>query len=124
MTQFAYNTLLKSSFYKSYFIANKFNWQAVPQISKSEFMPAFDQINTKGIKLNEAMKVAIDAEQSRDFKNNLNGITVGLSTGTSGKRCLFLVSENEKAQWVALVMSRVIKPKLFNKQKLPFPQGK
>ncbi len=64
--------------------------------------------------------MAIEAEQTRSFKSEINGITVGLSTGTSGKRGLFLVSENERAQWAALIMSRVIKPKFFKKQKVAF----
>ncbi|MCX6207888.1 MAG: adenylate synthase [Bacteroidetes bacterium] len=120
MNRFAFKTLIKSKFYQPYFIGNKFNWTTVPQISKTEFMAEFNQINTLGIDLNEAMKVAIDSEKLRNFKNDLNGVTVGLSTGTSGKRGLFLVSENEKANWVALVISRVIKPRLFRKQKIAF----
>ncbi len=120
MNRFAFKTLIRSVFYQPYFKANKFNWNEVPQISKPVFMAEFNLINTKGIKLNDAMQVAIESEKSRNFKNNLNGITVGLSTGTSGKRGLFLVSENEKAHWVALVISRVIRPKLFKKQKIAF----
>jgi putative adenylate-forming enzyme len=120
MNRFAFTTLIRSVFYQPYFKANKFNWNAVPQISKAAFMAEFDLINTKGIKLNEAMQVAIESEKSRNFKSNLDGITVGLSTGTSGKRGLFLVSENEKAHWVALVISRVIRPKLLKKQKIAF----
>jgi putative adenylate-forming enzyme len=118
--QFAKNTLPKSKYYQKYFRNNKFDWESVSQISKLEFMTEFDDINTKGIKLTEAMEVAIKSEKTRDFKSEIKGITVGLSTGTSGKRGLFLVSESERAQWVALVMKRVLKPKLFRKQKIAF----
>ena len=118
--KFANKVLRKSKFYSKYFVENQFDWSLVPEISKTDFMHHFDEINTKGILLNHAMKVALDAENSRDFKSEINGITVGLSTGTSGKRGIFLVSENERAKWVALVMSRVIKPKLFKKQKVAF----
>jgi putative adenylate-forming enzyme len=120
MNTFAKKTLTKSRFYLPYFCNNVFNWNAVQQITKTEFMDSFDEINTKGIKLDEAMQVALRAEHARDFKSVLNGQTVGLSTGTNGKRGLFLVSENERAHWVALVMTRVIKPKLFKKQKVAF----
>ncbi|MGL5889073.1 MAG: F390 synthetase-related protein, partial [Bacteroidia bacterium] len=48
------------------------------------------------------------------------GITVGLSTGTSGKRGLFLVAETERAQWAALVITRIIKPELFKKKRVAF----
>lgn len=120
MNIFVRETLTKSKFYQAYITNNQFNWQAVPQITKTVFMESFDKINTCNISIDEAMKLALNAELSRDFKNEINGITVGLSTGTSGKRGLFLISENDRALWVALVMSRVIKPKFFKKQKVAF----
>lgn len=66
------------------------------------------------------MDVALEAERTRDFSRTVNGLTVGLSTGTSGRRGLFVVSEDERAQWSALVISRVIRPRLFRKQKIAF----
>ncbi|TAH19243.1 MAG: adenylate synthase [Cytophagales bacterium] len=120
MNVFAKKILTKSKFYRAFMLNGQFDWQAVPQITKTEFMEAFDSINTCQISIDVAMKLALEAEVSRDFKNKINGITVGLSTGTSGKRALFLVSENERAWWVALVMARVMKPKFFKKQKVAF----
>ncbi len=120
LKQFANKTLQKSVFYSRYFKHKIFDWVSVPQITKKVFMESFNEINTKGIKLEEAMEVALQAEKSRNFKSEINGITVGLSTGTDGKRGLFLVSEDERALWVALVMTRVIKPKIFQKQKVAF----
>lgn len=117
---FANEVLTKSRFYAPYRVNGKFLWESVPQIAKAEFMENFDAINTCGIKKEEAMQLALEAEKSRDFKSEINGITVGLSTGTSGKRGIFLVSENERAKWTALVLSRVIRPQLFRKQKIAF----
>jgi len=117
---FASNTLIKSAYYLPYFTNNQLDWNLVPQISKNEFMNSFNEINTKGILLDDAMEIAISSEKSRTFKSEINGVTIGLSTGTSGKRGVFLVSENEKAQWAALVISRVIRPKLFKKQRIAF----
>ena len=79
-----------------------------PVQEKSEFMRDFESINTRGIKLDEAMKVALDAEHCRDFSSTISGVTVGLSTGTSGSRGLFLVSEKERAYWVAIVLQRIL----------------
>jgi putative adenylate-forming enzyme len=120
MKIFASKTLIKSTYYLPYFIKNQFNWDLVPQITKTEFMNSFNEINTQGILLEEALEIAITSEKSRTFKSEINGVTIGLSTGTSGKRGLFLVSESEKAQWVALIISRVIRPKLLKKQKIAF----
>ncbi|HMP28299.1 MAG TPA: adenylate synthase [Saprospiraceae bacterium] len=117
---FGKRTLQKSPYYKRYLKNGVLDLSNMPQISKNQFMENFDAINTKGIVKKEAFRVALDAEHIRNFKSEIKGITVGLSTGTSGKRGLFLVSENERAQWVALVMTRVIKPKIFKKQKIAF----
>ncbi len=120
MSTFANAILSKSIFYKKYFVGQSYDWSSVPLISKTEFMAHFDDINTVNIKKEDALKIALDAENSRNFKSELAGITVGLSTGTSGKRGIFLVSKNERAMWVALVMHRVIKPRLLKKQKVAF----
>lgn len=117
---FAQKVLSKSKFYAPYWVGKTFDWEAVPQISKSEFMANFDAINTQKITHAEALEVALEAENSRDFKSEIRGITVGLSTGTSGKRGIFLVDGDERALWVALVMHRVIKPRWFKKQKVAF----
>lgn len=120
LKKFARNVLSRSTYYKRFIQSGKFDLGIVPIISKTAFMASFNEINTKGILLDEALQIAIEAENSRDFKSEIDGITIGLSTGTSGKRGVFLVSENERAKWVALVMSRVITPKIFKRQKIAF----
>jgi putative adenylate-forming enzyme len=120
LKNFQENVLSKSNYYKKYNQLDTIKWSEIPIISKPEFMSNFDAINTCGIKLNEALELAIQSENTRDFKSEINGITVGLSTGTSGKRGVFLVSETERAKWVALVMQRVIRVKLFKRQKVAF----
>src|SRR5262245_52007899 len=67
-------------------------WACLPPIGKAEMMAHFDTFNTCGIRREAAMEVALRAEASRDFRPMLNGLTVGLSSGTSGHRGLFLVS--------------------------------
>lgn len=91
-----------------------------PSINKSGFMANFDAINTLGIAQSEAMQVALQAEIARDFSPELKGATVGLSTGTSGTRGLFLVSPTERAQWTAMVLRRVVPLRLFKKQRVAF----
>ena len=97
--------LSKSPFY------NKFSDKTLeefPIMQKQTFMENFTSINTSGIHLENAMHIALEAENSRDFAPTINGITVGLSSGTSGNRGIFLVSQKERAQWVAYVLDRVI----------------
>ncbi len=83
-------------------------------------MENFDTINTKGILKEQALSTALRAEQEREFSSQIQNITIGLSTGTSGKRGIFMVAETERAQWAAMVMHRVVKPVLFKKQKVAF----
>lgn len=79
-----------------------------PIINKSVFMENFDTINTVNIKKSDALKVAFEAEKTRDFSSTINDITIGLSSGTTGNTGVFLASSKEKAQWVAAVLDRVI----------------
>lgn len=91
-----------------------------PLMNKTAFMANFDQINTLGIKREEAMQVALHAELERNFSPELKGATVGLSTGTSGTRGLFLVSATERAQWTAMILRRVVPIQFFKRQKVAF----
>lgn len=96
-----------SLFYKD-FAQKKNDFTAFPIINKAIFMANFDAINTVNIKLEEALAVAIKSEENRDFSPTINGVTVGLSSGTSGNRGVFLASEKERAYWVGLVLDRVL----------------
>jgi putative adenylate-forming enzyme len=71
-------------------------------------MDNFGRANGAGIGLERAMAVALRAERDRDFRPTLGGYTVGLSSGTSGHRGLFLASPFEQAQWAGAVLARVL----------------
>ena len=100
-------TLLLSPFYKDLALKGT-QIEKYPIINKSIFMENFDLINTRGVKRDEAFDVAIKAETSRDFSPMIDDVTIGLSSGTSGNRGVFLATEEERAQWVACVLDRVI----------------
>ncbi len=91
-----------------------------PIITKAEFMAHFNGINTVGLDRDACMKSAVDAEKNKTFDSEINGYTIGLSTGTSGNRGLFIASEDERAQWAASVFYKVVKPRLFKKQNVAF----
>jgi putative adenylate-forming enzyme len=101
------STLAASPFYADLVKQNE-PLENYPIMSKQTFMEHFDVINTHGIKKEIAFETALKAELSRDFSPMLKDVTVGLSSGTSGNRGIFLVSEKERAQWVAYVLDRVI----------------
>jgi len=116
--QKTFKNLKKSDFYKTY-MQKKDSLTSLPIINKAIFMQHFDEINTCKIKLSDALKVAEKAENSRDFEPMINNITIGLSTGTSGNRGVFLADENERALWVACILDRVIGFS-FKKRKVAF----
>ena len=105
-----------SPFYKPFMESSFENF---PILEKKDFLKNFDLINTQSIKYKKAVNIAIKAENTRDFKPSINGITVGLSTGTSGNKSVFLASENERAYWTAAVIDRVIGWS-FKKRKIAF----
>lgn len=89
----------------------------IPVMDKQVMMENFDKINTVGITKDEAFSFAINNEKSRQFNSKFNNVTVGLSTGTSGNRGLFLVSNKEKAMWAGSILAKML-PKnhlLFHK---------
>lgn len=91
----------------------------IPIISKAAYFENFDDINTVNIKYKEAMEVAIKAETSRDFSSSIGDIAVGLSSGTTGNRGIFITSSKERNHWVAAMIHKVIGFK-FRKRKIAF----
>lgn len=86
----------------------------LPKMNKAFMMEHFDELNTVGVKKAEAIDVALRAEKSRDFSPTLNGVSVGLSSGTSGHRGIFLSTPKEQALWAANVCAKLLpKGKLF-----------
>lgn len=83
-------------------------WRSLPTVDKQAMMANFDHFNTRGVRGEAAMRVALASEQSRDFQPTLGGLTVGLSSGTSGHRGLFLVSPAEQAAWAGTILARTI----------------
>jgi len=100
-------TLLQSEYYRKFALKNG-SLADYPLMNKQLFMKHFNEINTRSINREQAFEIALKAESSRDFSSMINGVTVGLSSGTSGNRGIFLATEDERAQWVACVLDRVI----------------
>jgi putative adenylate-forming enzyme len=101
-------TLNQSPYYQK--IAPQYleDLMSMQKIQKQEFMENFDRINTAYISKEEAFSVALLAEKSRNFNPEINKITIGLSSGTSGNRGIFMANQNERALWVATILDRVI----------------
>lgn len=89
-------------------------FEELPYMNKKVMMDNFDIMNTAGISKDDALKLAINSEKSRDFSEKLNGYSVGLSSGTSGHRGVFVLSDDEIATWVGGMMAKMLpKGKIF-----------
>ncbi|ADO44117.1 F390 synthetase-related protein [Ketogulonicigenium vulgare] len=91
-----------------------------PLMSKPALMADFCTINTRGISLDQALETARRAEESRDFSPLIGDVAVGLSTGTSGQRGLFLTSPYERRLWAAVMCGRFWPRPLLARQRIAF----
>lgn len=82
----------------------------LPLTDKTQMREHFEGMNTLGISLAQAEAVALAAENSRDFSSTINGTTVGLSSGTSGQRSVFLVTRQEQLRWAGIMLSKFLAP--------------
>lgn len=80
----------------------------LPVVDKATVLGEFAAFNTRGVALDRALAEALRAERSRDFRPTLDGLTVGLSSGTSGTRGVFLVSPGERARWAGVLLARLL----------------
>lgn len=84
----------------------------LPVVDKRTVLADFAAFNRHGITLDRALAVAEAAERSRSFTDQLpGGVTVGLSSGTSGTRGVFLVSEAESRLWAGILMGQLMSPR-------------
>jgi putative adenylate-forming enzyme len=99
----------RSPFYRSHWAGHALQeWRTLPVVDKALMMEHFDTFNTRGVKREEAMSIALEAERSRDFRPVLGSLTVGLSSGTSGHRGLFLANRLEQTAWAGTILARTL----------------
>ena len=91
-----------------------------PVIDKTFMMEHFQRLNTVGIRREEAEDFAVRAERDRDFAPKLRGVTVGLSSGTSGHRGIFLVSDEEKVRWAGYVLAKFLPGSILDSVDIAF----
>lgn len=94
--------------------------EACPAADKAFMMEHFDRLNTVGLGRQEAEAFAIRAERERDFAPKLRGVTVGLSSGTSGRRGIFLVSDREKNRWAGYILAKFLPGSILGNYDIAF----
>jgi putative adenylate-forming enzyme len=95
-------------------------WREMAIVDKKIMMDHFSSLNTVAIDRDHAFEIALQSEKSRDFTPTLNGVTVGLSSGTSGNRGLFLVSDLERARHAGTILAKVLPNSIFSTNRVAF----
>jgi putative adenylate-forming enzyme len=108
--QFAARRLARSPYFAA---CRSLPFEAWPTMTKAAMMANFDSMNTARLKLDEVLACAMRAERSRDFAPTVRGYSVGLSSGTSGARGVFVLSPSEQAAWAGAILARLLPRGLF-----------
>ena len=97
-----------SKYFKDIKVDNIEDFKKLPLMDKKVMMDNFNKLNCVGIDRDKALEIAINGEKSRNFDEKLNNISVGLSSGTSGSRGLFIISDEERALWAGGVLAKFL----------------
>lgn len=84
----------------------------LPVIDKAALMAAFDRFNLKRVTHAEA-RAALDAGAL-----TVRGLHVGQSTGTSGNRGVYVISETERFTWLGVILAKTLPDVLTTRYKV------
>ena len=91
-----------SPYFKNHEITEEFT------MNKTFMMENFDELNTLGVKRDEAMEIALNSEKTRNFNQKYKDISVGLSSGTSGHRGMFITTPEEQGIWAGTILAKML----------------
>ncbi|MCS3430706.1 F390 synthetase-related protein [Klebsiella sp. BIGb0407] len=110
LERFSRRVLAKSPWFSRYLNTPMTDW---PLMDKSLMMKNFDRMNTQGLRSQQLLDIAIQSEKDRDFSRQVGKFSVGLSSGTSGVRGLFVVSPEEQQLWAGGMLAKMLPDGLF-----------
>ena len=91
-----------SPYFKNHEITKDFT------MNKAFMMENFNELNTLGVKKDEAMDIALNSEKTRNFNQKYKNISVGLSSGTSGHRGMFITTPEEQGIWAGTILAKML----------------
>lgn len=81
---------------------------AFPVMTKALMVERFADLNDRGLELDRCLALARTAEAHRDFTASADGVSIGLSSGTSGRQSVFLTSPRERSRWAGEILAKVL----------------
>ncbi|QXW44912.1 F390 synthetase-related protein [Pseudomonas amygdali] len=110
LKRFARQVLANSPYFQPYSVLPFKEW---PLMDKALMMTQFDQMNTAGLQRDQLLVCAQRGEAERDFTPRLGRFSVGLSSGTSGQRGVFVVSPQEQQIWAGGMLAKMLPDGIF-----------
>lgn len=83
----------------------------LPVTDKALLMANFERFNIGGVS-------ARDGWAAASADGRLGDLTIGASTGTSGNRGLFIISEAEKYRWLGAILAKTVPHLLWRRQRV------
>lgn len=102
--------------YPFYNRARSFN--DFPILKKQEYLQNFADLNLYQASYKECLDIGLAKESSRNFIDTQTRFSVGLSSGTSGLRGIFLTTKKEQIQWIATLLVKIKWLKLFQNHRI------
>ena len=95
-----------------YSTAHAQNFKSLPIINKQIMLENFADMNLPNVEL-EAVKAAISNETYKVFEYN-----IGQSTGTSGNRGYYIISDKERYVWLGTILAKTLPNALWSRQRV------
>jgi putative adenylate-forming enzyme len=115
MERFRQGVLATRPYFKPFLSEPFADW---PLMDKKLMMEHFSAMTADGLALAEVLECAQKAERCRDFTPTIKGYSVGLSSGTSGGRGVFVVSPEEQSRWAGVLLAKVLPRGLGRRQRV------
>ncbi|MCT4584430.1 MAG: hypothetical protein N4A54_05840 [Peptostreptococcaceae bacterium] len=112
--------LNKNSYYYKDLTYEDLKEKNIKYMNKEEMLSNFNDINTVNVKLKDVLKLAVDSELNKKFDKKLSDISVGLSSGTSGNKGVFISCEKEQAKWAGKILCKTLYNGIFSNYKIAF----
>jgi putative adenylate-forming enzyme len=87
-------------------------------MDKAVMMANFNEMNTARLRLDDVLACAQRSEIDRDFSPKVGKFSVGLSSGTSGLRGVFVVSPQEQKVWAGGMLAKMLPQGAFNGERV------
>jgi putative adenylate-forming enzyme len=98
-------------FQKKYGGLNIDNFSSFPTTNKKEMMDNLTDYNTVGFTKDQILNFCLEIEKTRDFTKRLDGLNIGMSSGTSGNKGVEIVTKREESYMKSALFARFDFPK-------------